>query len=261
MIEFIGIEEAKGLPGLRLVLTAGVPGPWGEAAKGILHVKKIEYTPVRQDGGQANDDLRAWTGYDNAPQAIYENERPRISVSEILFLAERLEPSPPLIPNDPRERATMFGLLHELGGEMGFAWCRRLQLFHPILSLPEGAAPAPLVESVSRMAAKYGYSPEQAAVADRRVVEILGLLSETLREQRDLESGFFVGNRLSAVDIYWATFAAMLEPLPPEQCPMEDMLRGAYTLRDENALAVADPLLLEHRDRIYREHLELPLRF
>lgn len=260
-MDYIEVEEAKQREGLRLVLTVGVPGPWGEAAKGVFHVKKIPYTAVAQLGGQTNDALREWTGHDNAPQAIYRAEPTRIHISEILFLAERLEPNPALIPSDPHERAQAFGLLHEIGGEMGFAWCRRLQLFHPILSLPEGAAPAPLLESVSRMAAKYGYSPEQAAGADRRVVEILGLLSDTLREQRAGGSDFLVGNRLSAVDIYWATFAAMLEPLPAEQCPMDDMLRGSYTLTDERARAAADPLLLEHRDRIYRDFLQLPLDF
>ncbi|MEE2672904.1 MAG: hypothetical protein VX466_03860 [Myxococcota bacterium] len=260
-MDYVDIEEAKRRSGLRLVLTVGVPGPWGEAAKGVFHVKKIPYLPVAQQGGQANDALREWTGFDNAPQAIYEAEPPRIRVSEILFLAERLEPNPPLIPSDPQERATAFGLLHEIGGEMGFAWCRRLQLFHPILALPEGAVPAPLVESVSRMAAKYGYSPEQAALADRRVVEILGLLSDSLRQQSERDSGFFVGDKLSAVDIYWATFAAMVKPLPHDQCPMDDMLRGGYSLSDAQGLEAADPLLLAHRDRIYRDYLELPLRF
>ena len=214
-----------------------------------------------QLGGQANDELRAWTGYDNAPQAIYGTEPARIHISEILFLAERLEPNPPLVPADPHERALAFGLLHEIGGEMGFAWCRRLQLFHSILSLPDGVAPAAVLESVSRMATKYGYSPEQAKRADRRVVEILALLSDILREQRERGRDFMVGDRLSAADIYWATFAAMLEPLPPEQCPMDDMLRGSYTLNDEEARAAADPLLLEHRDRIYRGFLQLPLDF
>jgi glutathione S-transferase len=260
-MDYIGIEEAKQREGLRLVLTAGVPGPWGEAAKGIFHVKKIPYTAVAQLGGQANEALREWTGHDNAPQALYQAERPRIGISEILFLAERLEPNPALLPSEPGERARTFGLLHEIGGEMGFAWCRRLQLFHPLLSLPEGAAPAPLIESVSRMAAKYGYAPEQTELADRRVVEILGLLSETLRQQRACGSDFLVGERLSAVDIYWATFAAMLEPLPPEQCAMDEMLRASYSLTEEQALAAVDPLLLQHRDRIYRDYLQLPLDF
>ena len=260
-MDYIDIAEARDRKGLRLVLTAGVPGPWGEAAKGVFHVKKIPYAPVRQDGGQPNDELRSWTGYDNAPQAVYENERPRIGWSEILFLAERLEPTPSLVPSDPRERATMFGLMHELASEMGFAWCRRLQLFHPILQLPEGTAPAALTDSISRMARKYGYSPDQAAVADRRVLEILELLSSVLREQKERGSDFFVSTTLSAVDIYWATFAAMVDPLPPEQCPMDDAMRGAYTVTDEKTLAAVDPILLEHRDRTYRDYLELPLRF
>jgi glutathione S-transferase len=111
------------------------------------------------------------------------------------------------------------------------------------------------------MARKYGYSAEQAAVADARVIEILELLSSVLREQGERGSDFFVGTSLSAVDIYWATFAAMIAPLPPEQCPMDDMMRGSYTLTDPKTLAAADPALLEHRDRIYRDYLELPLRF
>jgi glutathione S-transferase len=260
-MDYIDVGEARKQSGLRLVLTTGVPGPWGEAAKGLFHVKRIPYAAVRQDGGQPNYELRAWTGFDNAPQAVYENERPRIGWSEIIFLAERLEPSPALVPADPRKRSTMFGLLHEIAGEMGFAWCRRLQLFRPILELPEGAAPAPLVESVARMAAKYGYSGELAERADARVIEILTLLGDTLRAQHERGSDFLVGDALSAVDIYWATFAAMIEPLPKEQCPMEDMLRGAYTVTDTETLEAADPVLLEHRDRMYRDHLQLPLDF
>jgi glutathione S-transferase len=260
-MNYVDVDAARSTPGLRLVLTAGVPGPWGEAAKGVLHVKKIPYTPVRQEGGQPNDPLRAWTGHDNAPQAIWGSERARIGYAEIVLLAERLEPNPPLVPRDPRERALAFGLLHEIAGEQGFGWCRRLQIFHGVLRLPEGALPALLVESVSRMAGKYGYSPEQAAHADGRVVDILGLLSRMLLEQRDRGSGFLVGDALSAADVYWAAFAAMLSPLPAAQCPMPEGMRRSYTLADERALAAADPLLLAHRDRIYREFLPLPLRF
>ena len=77
MVDYLDVEDAKDLAGLRLVLTAGVPGPWGEAAKGILHVKQIAYQPVRQDAGQPNDALRDWTGHDNAPLAIYAEEAAR----------------------------------------------------------------------------------------------------------------------------------------------------------------------------------------
>jgi glutathione S-transferase len=256
-MEYLDVEEARGRDGLRLVLTAGVPGPWGEAAKGLFHVKKIPYLAVRQSGGEPNDALRAWTGHDNAPQAIYRDEPARTGWAEIVLLAERLEASPALVPGDARERATLFGLLHEIAGEMGFAWCRRLQLLHPFIERAGDSAPAP----IRRLADKYGYGEEQARVADRRVVEILTLLSGVLTEQRERGSGFFVGDALSALDIYWAAFAAMIAPLPKGQCPMDDFMRASYTLTDAAALAAAEPILLEHRDRIYRDHLVLPLDF
>jgi hypothetical protein len=42
---------------------------------------------------------------------------------------------------------------------------------------------------------------------------------------------------------------------------MNEGMRAAYTLRDEGVLAALDPVLLEHRDYIYREYLQLPLDF
>jgi glutathione S-transferase len=260
-MDYIDIEAAKEMGGLRLVLTQGVPGPWGEAAKGVLHVKQIPYAPVAQQGGGGNEALVAWTGFANAPQALYQNERPRIGWSEILFLAERLAPSPSLIPNDPQERALMFGLLHEIAGEMGFAWTRRLQLFHPLLSLPEGKVPAAILDSVGRMAARYDYSAEGAAGADARVEQLLELFSAQLRKQQLRGSAFFIGDALSAADIYWATFAAMVTPLPEEQNPMPAMLRTQYTITSEAILSHADDILLEHRDYIYANYLPLPLTF
>ena len=101
MAEWIDVEKARDLPGLRLVLTTGLPGPWGEAAKGIFHVKRIPFARVRQDAGGANDALFAWTGHRNAPIAVFADEPARTGWSEILFLAERLAPEPSLIPVGP----------------------------------------------------------------------------------------------------------------------------------------------------------------
>ena len=61
------MAEARARGGLRLALTAGVPGPWGEAAKGLFTVKGIPFVAVRQLAGGPNDELRDWTGHDNAP--------------------------------------------------------------------------------------------------------------------------------------------------------------------------------------------------
>jgi len=51
MAEYLNVEDARKLSGLRVVLSPGVPGPWSEAAKGILYVKKIHYVRVRQNVG------------------------------------------------------------------------------------------------------------------------------------------------------------------------------------------------------------------
>jgi glutathione S-transferase len=108
---------------------------------------------------------------------------------------------------------------------------------------------------------KYGWSRAAGERAPARCTEILATLSGELRRQRERGSPYFVGEQISAVDIYWATFAAMLEPLDAELCPMGAGMRAAYTLVDPAVRKAADPLLLEHRDRIYREHLTLPLDF
>src|SRR5262245_16547147 len=137
--EYVDVARARALPGLRLVLTAGVPGPWGEAAKGVFHAKGIPFTRVAQTAGADNDDLFEWTGHRNAPVAVYDDERPRTGWTEILWLAERLRPEPALVPADPEDRVRCFGLAQELLGENGFGWCRRLMLLRPAM----GDADAP----------------------------------------------------------------------------------------------------------------------
>jgi glutathione S-transferase len=260
-MDYLSIEAAKRRPDeLFLVLTAGVPGPWGEAAKGLFHVKGIDYTPVAQQGGGENVELREWTGHDNAPIVVYRDEAPRTGWAEILFFAERLAPEPRLVPGDPEQRAWMLGLLHELCGEDGFAWNRRLSLIDSVLAVPE-LAESPVAAPVRRLAQRYGYDPAAAARAPGRVAEVLRLLSDQLLAQRARGSGYFLGDGLSALDLYWAAFAALLEPLPPEQCPMPDFLRAQYHLPEGEVRAAAAPVLLEHRDAIYRDHLRLPLDF
>jgi hypothetical protein len=46
---YVSVEEAIKRGGLRMVVVGGVPSPWGEAAKGILHIKRIEWAAVRLD--------------------------------------------------------------------------------------------------------------------------------------------------------------------------------------------------------------------
>jgi glutathione S-transferase len=252
-IEYADLETAREHPGLRMVVVPGVPSPWGEAAKGILHVKQLPWLAVRLD--QGSQEMADWTGERSGPVAMYEDEAPRGGWAEILLLAERLSPKPALLPLDPAERALAMGLAHEICGEGGLGWSSRLQGVHAGLS-GEGGFPQGVAQY---LASKYGYLAEEAESYEGRVVGIFGMLADRLQAQRTRKSPFYLGDSLSAVDIYSATFMALGRPLPPDLCPMPDAMRAAFETSNPAIEKALDPILLEHRDFIYRDYLELPL--
>ena len=99
------------------------PEPTGEAAKGILRIKGIDWAAVRLV--YDSEPLKAGRPA-HRPVAFYDDEPPRPGWAEILLLAERLAPTPSLA-GGPRARL-VFGLAHEICGEDGLGWARRLQL-------------------------------------------------------------------------------------------------------------------------------------
>jgi len=252
-VEYVNVDDAIARSGLRMVVVGGVPSPWGEAAKGILHIKRIAWSAVRLS--YDNEPLKQWAGQRSGPVAIYNDERPRSGWADILLLAERLAPEPTLLPADAAERALMFGLAHEICGEGGLGWSRRLQLVHAGLQGSGGFAP----RVAPYLAKKYGYSAEAGAAAAERVAQLLHMLAARLQAQRAAGGTYYVGNRVSAVDVYSATFTAMFRPLPHEQCAMDAATRQAFEFREPITEAALDPILVAHRDRMYAEHLELPL--
>ena len=178
MAQYIEVEQAIRMPGLRVVLTPGVPGPWTEAAKGILRVKQIPYEKVRQELMGENRPLINWTKQATAPVFVYNNERPRSLWSDQLFLAERLQPNPPLIPPVIGERMLMFGLSNEICGEFGFGWSRRLMIIHSSLNDPNASEGSK--QGTRFLAKKYGYAPDVAEAAPARVAQILTTLNAQL---------------------------------------------------------------------------------
>jgi glutathione S-transferase len=255
MAQYVDIEQAVKMTGLRVTLPPGIPGPWGEALKGILYVKKIPYIRVRHD--TTTDQLFQWTRQTSTPAIVYNDERPRTVWNDQLFLAERLAPEPALIPARIEDRIQMFGLTNELCGENGLGWSRRLMLVH-------GAATNPNTSEEARkgtlaFGGKYGYSPAAAAAAPGRVASIVKAFAAQLDEQRSRGSRFLVSDRLSALDIYWSAFAALIEPLPENLCAMTPAFRRVYTCNNPEIMAAVTPQLLAHRDFIYHEYLELPI--
>ena len=252
-IEYASVEDAMARSGLRMVVVGGIPSPWGEAAKGILHIKRIPWCAVRLS--YDSEPLKQWAGQRSGPVAIHNDEKPRSSWAEILLLAERLAPEPALLPADAADRALAFGLAHEICGEGGLGWTRRLQMVHAGLQNRGGFAP----RAAQYLSRKYGYSAEAGAAAPERVAALLRMLSARLHTQRAAGSPYYIGTRPSAVDVYSATFSGMFRPLPHEQCAMDAATRQAFDLRDPVTEAALDPIVLAHRDRMYAEHLELPL--
>lgn len=254
-MKYIPVEEARNAPGLRLVLSAGVPGPWGEAAKSILAYKQLAFTPVHQEGGGENVALRDWTGQTSAPVAVYENFPPACHWLDLLMLAERLAPEKPLVPQDAAARVEVLGLSALIAGADGFGWHRRLQMLAPMLTLPKPP------EMIARLGAKYGWSPEAYAGAAERLQAISAELDRRLAQQEAAGSDYFVGTVPTAVDFYWANFAAMLKPLPHKDNPMPDYMRATYESGDAATLACLTSRLEAHRDRMYQRHIALPLDF
>jgi glutathione S-transferase len=259
-MEYVSIAEAQAISGLRLVLSAGVPGPWGEGAKGLFAARSVDYVPVAQLVTQPNEDLKAWTGHRNAPTAMLDDEPARIRWYEIVALAERLGTGVSLLPTDEVLRVAAVGICHELCSEDGFGWNRRIAMIsrganHETATDEQRAAS----RSFGQL---YGYRDEIVPRAIQRQVAILSMLAHRLERQQSGGSNYLVGETMTAADIYWACFAALLEPLPQELCAMPERLRQNYANVDTEVRAQVDiPRLLAHRDFVYANHLATPLDF
>lgn len=251
--DYITVEEAVGLPGLRVAFTRGVPGPWGEAARAIFDIKGVDYHPVIQEGGAPNEALMEWTGQNSAPCAVLDNERARSHWSEILMLAERLAPEPRLVPEDQDERAALFGIAHELCAEDGFGWSARLLMFE---TMERQESPIPLEHMKRKFSS--GGSVSHAAT---RAANIMQMLARRLEKQTAAGSRYLVGSRLSAADIYWTTFSNLVRPMDHADCPMPEFYRE-WAKGCVGMIGTTVPeILIEHRQHILKEHFVLPMWF
>src|SRR6202008_4546456 len=126
---------------------------------------------------EPNAEIVSWSGEASAPIVAWAREKPIHRWIDILYLAERLAPKRSLTPANAAQRALMIGLSHEICGEMGIGWNRRLQLFAPAYA--SGSPPA----GISRMGSKYGYNEHDAKAAGGRIAESLKALTTQLKSQ------------------------------------------------------------------------------
>ena len=252
-MNYVSLSQAIAADGLRIVLVRGFPSPWGQAAKAMVEYKGLAYLLAAQQAMGANEDLVAWAGTNSAPVVAWNREAPINRWNDILLLLERLAPNKPLIPTDPEQRVRLFGLGHEICGELGFGWNRRLDMIRPAMA--SGKAPP----SAAVMAEKYGYDAASGAAAARRSIVMMQHLAATLHAQQARGSAYLIGDSLTAADFYWAAFSNLVLIQAPQECPLAPEVRPMFEHTSPEVAAAVDPILIAHRDRIMRAHFKLPM--
>ncbi|MEC9247789.1 MAG: hypothetical protein VX986_02080 [Pseudomonadota bacterium] len=247
-MRYVDINEAIKMEGLRIVIVKAMPSAWGVAAKALIEFKEIDFAVAHQIPMAENPELLAWSGVNSGPVVAWNEEQPINRWNDILFLLERLNPQKQLVPENPAERISVLGLSHEICGELGFGWNRRLDLIRPG---DDGM--------ISDFAKKYGYTKEDAAVANTRVIRLMKEMTRILRSQRGKGSDYFVGTTVTAVDFYWAAFSNFVSIQPQEVCPMNPDARPMFENTPAEIIEAIDPILIEHRDRIMDRYYKIPL--
>tara|TARA_Y100001934_G_C12065687_1_gene637583 strand:- start:184 stop:822 length:639 start_codon:yes stop_codon:yes gene_type:complete len=186
------------------------------------------------------------TAQTSLPTMLHDDERPRNVWIEQLALAERIGApgSPKLIPDDVEQRVDVFGLCAVLLAEDGLVWNMRILTDSPL-------------------GRKYGYSEEASAAAPRKIAEVITLLDQRLEAQATRGSNYLVGDRLTAVDIYWATLSMTVLPPPPEIMPLTRQNQGMMKFFEANSsipeIAGALTTTIEtHQRYVLTTHCEMP---
>jgi len=254
-MEYVSLEEVIKADGLRLVIVQGMPSPWGQAAKTMFEMKGIPYVVAPQRPGDPNEDLVAWSGQGSGPVVAWNDERPLNNWLDILFLADRVGAEPRLIPEDADERALMLGLSHEICGEGGIGWCRRLMLFRPAMEMD------PLPPGMDLMAQRYRYDFDEADRAEERTAGILRTFSRQLASQKEKGSEYLIGNSVSALDIYFVAFMNLIKPYGDDIVPIPADYRPGFEGIGPVIEAAVDDSLIAHRDFIFGKYFRSPMEY
>jgi glutathione S-transferase len=250
-LAYVTVEEAEALPGLRVAFTQHFPGPWGVAVRGILEYKQLAFVPVIQEAGGDNADLLRWTGQTSAPVAVYEDEKPKVTWSEVILLAERLAPGRPLIPADAAARAEMFGLCHELAAEDGLGWSLRTMMFEARKNTPTPSNAVMIRKYDNRV----GY---RHAIA--RADAVLDMLGGRLEAQKARGRRYLMGEAVTAADFYLTGFSHLLRSFPPHLCEMPEMYRTLSDMVLPHLKPIPE-IIFEHRDHMLATHVRCPFKF
>ena len=253
--QFIPLEEAAAMTtGTRVTFIPGIPAMYSEALKNICFVKGVPLIralhPLMGVDKETGEDRQArlyeLTRQTSLPTMFHDTERPRNVWIEQLELADRIGApgTPKLIPDDFEQRVEVMGLSAVVLGEDGLVWNMRI--------LSDGA-----------LARKYGYSEEASAAAPAKIAEVLRLIDRRLEAQERRGSRYLIGDAITAVDVYWATFSMSVAPPPPDIMPItkQNQRMLQFFAKNGEIPAVADALsarIGEHQRYILTTYCETP---
>jgi glutathione S-transferase len=255
-IDYVDVATARTAPGVRIVVSGLVPSPWSEAAKGLFRIANVPVLAVRR--GRDATEITAWTGIDNVPVVVHAAEPARTSWAPITTLAARLAGPDAVLPEELAARVETMGLLHEIAGEHGLGWNARLAMIDAtITSEGKRGFPLPVGQYLAR---RYGYTPEAAALGRARIEHQIHALRDRLRAQQALGHAYLGGPRVSALDVYLATFLTPLSDITAEDCPQLDPnLRQAFGCAREAFGSLVPDELWAHRKHVFERHLGWPI--
>lgn len=254
-IEYIELEQALLATGVRMIVSKGAPNPWAEAAKALLHVRKIPWKAVYLD--QRNDQMAAWSGKRNAPVLLHDDEPPIHKWLDLLNYAQHHGEGPTLIPSNEEERQAVLAHCKMIAGKEGLGWYRRLCAVDKGLKGLEGGFPEFIADYLGK---KYGYEAHQAEHYPQEVASKLAHVTDRLQHQASLGSAYLFGESLTAADLYSACFMHYFQPYSDELCAMSPILRPGFSHLEPIVEKAFHPILVKHRDYIYQNFLELPLQ-
>jgi len=253
--EFISLEEAAEMKkGTRITFIPGIQAIYAEALKNICFVKKIKITRVlhplmgvdKKTGKDRQARLYELTSQTSLPTMFHDEERPRNVWIEQLALAEEIgsPDSVNLIPDNFQLRVDMFGLCAIVLGEDGLVWNMRI--------LSDGP-----------LARKYGYSDDASSKSPSKMAEIIKLIDLQLKKQEEKGSQYLIGDKISAVDIYWSTISMTILPASLEIMPKTKQNEGMLFFFEANSKIpeikeVLSDRILSHRDYILKTYCETP---
>jgi glutathione S-transferase len=255
-IEFVDVKRARSASGVRIVVSGLVPSPWSEATKGLFRAANIPVLAVRRMRDAT--DVVAWTGIDNVPVVFHDVEPARTNWAAITALAARLAGPDTLMPEHFSRRAASMGLLHEIAGEDGLGWNARLAMIDA--SITSRGARGFALPVAHFLAKRYGYSSDAALRGRARIARQLDELRNRLLVQLALGHSYLGGSRLSALDIYLATFLTPLSEISEADCPaLEPALRRAFGTAHEELGHLVPAELAAHRKFVLERHLAWPI--